>query len=276
MIFGVLIITTSIAAVFVLWHRLTFWKRQGIVNEVASIYNRFTKPFHIADQIAYKKYGSVVGTYEGLRPCLMVTDTTLIKKILIEEFYKFPNHRIFYNEKQLAGKSLLALENKNWKRVRRILTPLFSTANLKKMKPLIEECVSTLNKNLEFAAKRNIPINVKDYFSAFAIDVISSSVFGVKIDSINNPQHAIVKNLRKFLGRHISLKSILVFWWPSLMKSLDLYLFDYKILVFLNDFITQLIKRRQQEQNVETNRKDFIQLLMDAKLDNDDIEETKR
>lgn len=78
---------------FVYW-KLTYWQRQGIPNEIGSIFNRFVEPFHLADQNSQRKYGDVVGIYEGLRPSLMVTDPVMVKKVLIEEFHNFPNHRV--------------------------------------------------------------------------------------------------------------------------------------------------------------------------------------
>ncbi|RWS19677.1 cytochrome P450 monooxygenase-like protein [Leptotrombidium deliense] len=216
-------------------------------------------------------------TYEGLRPSLMVADIDLIKKILVEEFHKFPNHRIFYNESQLAGKSLVVLENESWKRVRNIITPIFTTLHLKNMKKYIDECVLSLENNLAIVAESGKAIDVKDYFSAFAIDVVCSSVFGVKIDSVNNPNHSLVKNLRRFFGRNISFKSLLVFWWPSLMKTFDLYLFDYNILVYLNAFLMEVINRKRREAVInDTKSDDFIQLLMDARLEDDKCDESRR
>lgn len=88
-----LLVVTCLVSLF-FYRKLTYWKRQGVPNEVASLYNRFLKPFHLADLESKIKYGDVVGIYEGLRPVLMVTNTTLVKKVLIEEFHNFPNHRV--------------------------------------------------------------------------------------------------------------------------------------------------------------------------------------
>ena len=42
-------------------YKLKYWSWLGVPNEVSSVYNRFLRPFHEADQISYKKYGRVVG-----------------------------------------------------------------------------------------------------------------------------------------------------------------------------------------------------------------------
>ena len=55
---------------------------------------RFSRPFHLADQEAHQKFGDIIGTYEGLRPTLQVIEPNLVRKVLIEEFWNFPNHRV--------------------------------------------------------------------------------------------------------------------------------------------------------------------------------------
>jgi hypothetical protein len=42
-------------------YKLTFWSRQGIPNDIASIYNRSQEPFHLSDMKSHQKFGKVVG-----------------------------------------------------------------------------------------------------------------------------------------------------------------------------------------------------------------------
>lgn len=41
-----------------------------------------------------KKYGKVVGYFEGSEPVLLVTDVNLLKSILISDFSSFVNRRV--------------------------------------------------------------------------------------------------------------------------------------------------------------------------------------
>ena len=252
--------------VLYVYHKLTFWSRQGIPNELSSIWNRFTKPFHIADQEATKKYGSVIGIYEGLRPVLQITDPSLIKKVLIEDFWNFCNHRVFYHEGQVAGKNIVVLEDQKWKRMRQILSPVFSSAKLKSMKEGYDDCIKTLISNLEEVTKKegSAVVDVKDYFGSFTVDIICSICFGIKLNSLRDPKNEVVQRIKTIFGQSISFKALVVLFFPSLMKILDLYLLNYDSLLFLN-LLTKKILRERTSHTGNNERKDFIRLLMEAK-----------
>ncbi|MCP6468211.1 hypothetical protein NL473_29490, partial [Klebsiella pneumoniae] len=44
------------------------------------------------------------------------------------------------------------------------------------------------------------PVSVKDIFGAYSMDVITSTSFGVNVDSLNNPQDPFLKNTKKLLS----------------------------------------------------------------------------
>ena len=251
-----------------LYRKLTFWSSQGIPNEPASMYNRFLKPFHIADHESAHKYGDVVGIYEGLTPCLMVKDVELAKKIMVEEFWKFPNHRKFYVEGQLASQSIVVLEDQKWKRMRQILSPVFSPAKLKAMNHLAKECIDTLIVNLcelTSTSSREAQVDIRNYFGSFSLDFICSLVFGIKINSLKHPNSEIVRQVQSFFGKSLSPKQLLLLSFPWLMETFDCYLLNYKVLVYLNDLTKRILSERQLEEKLgQTGRKDFIKLLMDA------------
>lgn len=52
-----LTVTLIVAAIY----KLTYWHRLGIPNDISSLWNRWTKPFHESDTQAYRKYGRIVG-----------------------------------------------------------------------------------------------------------------------------------------------------------------------------------------------------------------------
>lgn len=251
---------------YIYW-KLTFWSRQNIPNEVSSIWNRFSKPFHIADLEGTKKYGPIIGIYEGLRPVLQITDASLVKKVLITDFWNFCNHRVFYHEGQVAGKNLVVLEDRRWQRMRHILSPVFSAAKLKSMKNGYDDSIETLVSNITDMtnnAEKSAILDVKDYFGSFTLDVLCSVCFGIKINSLKNPKNEVVDNIKSIFGTSISLKALIVLFFPSLMKTLDLYLLNYKSLVFLNQLTRSILKERRCQ---ESSRKDFIRLLMEASAD---------
>jgi len=220
----------------------------------------------VSDQEAARKFGSVIGIYEGLRPVLQVTEPRLLKKILIEDFWNFCNHRVFYHEDQVGGKSLVNLENQKWKRMRQILSPVFSSAKLKSMRESYDDCIKNFLENMSLLTnntEKAAVIDVKDYFIGFSVDVLCQVCYGIKINSIQNPNNEVVTQIQSVFGHSISLKSIIVLAFPCLMKLFDLYLLNYKSLIYLQTLTKSIITERKS-QPVKSQRKDFVRLLMEA------------
>lgn len=51
---------TLFLVIFVIY-KLTYWTRKGVPNDVCSLWNRYTNPFHESDTNGYRKFGKVVG-----------------------------------------------------------------------------------------------------------------------------------------------------------------------------------------------------------------------
>lgn len=246
-------------------YKLTFWSRQSVPNEVASLYNRFWEPFHIADKKSAEKYGDVVGIYEGLTPCLMIKDLELVKKVLIEDFWNFPNHRKFYEDGQLASQSIVVLEDHKWKRMRQILSPVFSPSKIKSMQSMCTESIDTLIQNLiqlTDCGSGEAITDVQQYYGSFSVDMICSLVFGIKINSLRDPNNEIVRQIRRFFGKSVTLKQLVILAFPVLMKLFDVYLLNYEVLQYLNALTRRMLHQKREE---GMSGRDFINLLMDAK-----------
>ena len=97
-------------------------------------------------------------------------------------------------------KSAISLsEDETWKRIRALLSPTFTTGKLKEMFPIISHYGDVLVRNLRKEAEKGKPISLKDIFGAYSMDVITSTSFGVNIDSLNNPQDSFVENIKKLI-----------------------------------------------------------------------------
>ncbi|XP_034507280.1 cytochrome P450 3A29-like [Ailuropoda melanoleuca] len=67
------------------------------------------------------------------------------------------------------------------------------------MFPIIDQYGDVLVRNLRKEAEKGKPVNFKDIFGGYSMDVITSTSFGVNIDSLNNPQDPFVENAKKLL-----------------------------------------------------------------------------
>ncbi|CAG2102535.1 unnamed protein product [Medioppia subpectinata] len=161
------------------------------------------------------------------------------------------------------GQSLFFMPgNDDWKRVRSILSPVFTSGKLRAMMGRIGgiadklvQILIELEKNGRIGGiadklvqilieleKNGKPVDMRNYVGAFTMDVISACGYGIETDSINNPDHPIVINAKRLLASTSKLPTILSVLTPGLARLFHLEPFDKQS------------KRRT----------DFIQLILDA------------
>lgn len=97
-----------------------------------------------------KIYGKVYGAYNLVEKILVVNDAKMARELSIKELHKFPLRSSFYMGNTNFVKSLfLMAANEDWKRVRSIVTPAFTSGKLKAMLTPIERIVSNFVEHLE-------------------------------------------------------------------------------------------------------------------------------
>ncbi|XP_077880895.1 lithocholate 6-beta-hydroxylase-like [Ictidomys tridecemlineatus] len=97
-------------------------------------------------------------------------------------------------------KSLFGARDEEWKRLRVLLSPVFSNGKLKEMIPNINQYGDSLVKYMSQEVKKGKPVTVKEILGSYSMDVIVSTSFGVNVNSLNNPQDPFVKKAKKVLG----------------------------------------------------------------------------
>ncbi|KAH3807041.1 hypothetical protein DPMN_135374 [Dreissena polymorpha] len=201
------------------------------------------------------KYGPVQGGNAGHLKMIIVQDVDLMKKVLIT------NHAQFQNRYSLMGlyypppadKTLLELKDGEWKRVRSIVTPSFSSGKLKMMSTLISHCSETLVKGLVEQAKKGAVIEPRKHFGCYTMDVIASTAFGIETDSYNNPEDPFIQNAQKvFTTSTFDPLIILSMLYPR-FGTLLVNLFGYSAywpkgpLQFFSDVTKKVIDGRQKD-----------------------------
>ncbi|XP_059717841.1 cytochrome P450 3A21-like [Haemorhous mexicanus] len=225
----------------------------------------YRKGFMEFDQECFKKYGKVWGIYDGRQPTLAVTDPQIIKSVLVKDFYTtFTNRRRIDLAGVLTNAVTLA-EDDHWKRLRSMLSPTFTSGKLKEMFPIIKHYGEALVKNVQKQVKEDSSISVKDIFGSYIMDVVTSTSFGVNIDSMNNPKDPFVREMKKLVKfDFFDPVFILSFVFPFLIPIMD----KMKIHVFpsngLDFFMRSLAKIKQdREKEAHKGRVDFLQLMIE-------------
>lgn len=217
----------------------------------------------------------------------MITNLDLIKQIAIKDFDHFVDHRTFVSEEvdPMVAKNLFSLEGmyllfynietfslnafltgQRWKNMRSTLSPTFTGSKMRILFKLISEMGQQLNNHLtkKVDSEKVVTMEVKDLFTRFANDVIATSAFGIKCDSLEERDNefyhmglstildGFVDNL-KFFGYTLS---------PSIMNFLSVKLFNSTAASFFRDIILSTIKIREEQGII---RQDMLQLLIEAR-----------
>lgn len=80
----------------------------------------------------------------------------------------------------------LTFSGEKWRQMRTALTPFFTGSKMKVMFRLINDCAKEFVNYYEEQGDKIIQVEMKDTFTRFANDVIATTAFGVKCDSIRN------------------------------------------------------------------------------------------
>ncbi|MGH0137959.1 UNVERIFIED_CONTAM: hypothetical protein FKN15_064936 [Acipenser sinensis] len=207
----------------------------------------YRKGFHGFDMACFKKYGRMWGIYDGRLPILAVMDTAMIKTILVKECYSlFTNRRNFGLNGELYD-ALSIAEDEEWKRIRSVLSPSFTSGRLKEIFPIVKQYADTLLQNVQKAADAKETVQMKEMFGAYSMDVVASTSFSVNIDSLNNPKDPFVTNMKKMMKFN--------FFNPFLL-----------LLDFFYGSIRKIKSDRKKNDHIAGNRVDFLQLMVDSQI----------
>ncbi|XP_054288447.1 probable cytochrome P450 6a13 [Macrosteles quadrilineatus] len=232
----------------------------------------------IAYDKIYKEYANerFVGLIDIRKPCLVVRDPDLIKRIMARDFNHFMDHMVIdIHPNDYLMNHLFHLRGQEWKEMRAKLTPAYTAAKMKMMFFLVKRCSDVLREFLEKSTRENNKLDVKDIFSRYTIDVISSCAFGLDINCLSNKDSEFYKiGLRVMkLDFEMLLKLFIYNSFPILSKF---HLFDFidsKITHFLTDVIRSTIDYREKN---NINRYDFLDLLIKLKQNQSILEEGEK
>ena len=118
--------------------KYTYWSSRGVpgpspVMLLGNFWEQLRRGQVTTELDWFHKYGKVYGMYFGFKPNLTIIDHTLIKQVMVKDFNLFVNRNKNQNEHAIWNRSLFNLENDDWKRVRTITSPSFSTGEIIKM-----------------------------------------------------------------------------------------------------------------------------------------------
>lgn len=281
-------VSVSLAAILIIQriikisNKYKFFKKLGIDGPkpwmfLGNLPDIFIKQdFRKRDQ-EWAKYGPIFGIFFGSQPQFVITDPEVIVQICIKDSDVFTDH---FNADELMNKIqrkfLVALKGEEWKHVRGLISPTFSTGRIRRMYQLIEECGRDLELNLleKFSGSsdsRYITVNIKDLFNLYTMDAITSSFYGIRVKraGLTTIESAasrddIVKMAHDSF-KFSKLGAFLVYLLPmKINQILNIEPFPLKYSIPLANLVRSLIKKRREAPGKYD---DFLQSIIDATRD---------
>ncbi|CAG2108004.1 unnamed protein product, partial [Medioppia subpectinata] len=201
--------------------------------------------------------------YIGKTPILNILEPEVIRNILVKDFHLFADrYHIRSASDTVVSKTLFHMNGDQWKRLRAIVSPTFSSGKMRKMFPRIRECLAELLEQLDGYAESGRPVDVKDMYENYTMDVIATCAFATKTNVYKGDISPFVINARKaFSSINIADFATLI---PAFIKRWLGMAITKKIQFFI-DSTKHILQIRRDSPNSKHN--DFIQILMDAVID---------
>lgn len=207
------------------------------------------------------------GLYEFFRPILVINDPDVIKHILVKDFEHFSNRRKFdrkasTKERDMVSMEMLSVKNsEEWKGLRSIVTPIFTSGKIKSMFPLVCDKADALVKFSMKQASKNSYVDMKKNFGRYTLDTIATCAFGIECHSLVDDNSEFLKQVDSFFGRNPKkiIKGLLFMFVPRLFKLLGL-----SVRPPSTDFFIDVVERNLAARRAGTRRGDFLDLLLEA------------
>ena len=165
--------------------------------------------------------------------------------------------------------------DEQWKRLRSVVTPTFSTGSIRRMKPRIDDIIGKLLKNFESTLKEGSSVDVKRLYGAFTMDTIIQVAFGAQVDSLADPNNPIILNARKVFSKDFGYKTMaemmIIFVFPKVAKLFGIR-FQKEPINFFQDFSKKIIKKKKDD--LQNNKgwgkaSSFLELVLEAEAEHE-------
>lgn len=203
------------------------------------------------------------------KPFYCVRDPEVLKQIAVKDFDHFEDHRSFVDETvdAMFGNSLISLKGAKWRDMRATLSPAFTGSKMRQMFELVAECADEMCSTFKKSASStgSVDCEMKDLFSKYTNDVISSTAFGYKVNSFENPNNEFYLAGKKFMDFNSplsGLKMMLMQTLPKIAARFDINFTDSKVMNFFRSMVLGNIESRTKQGFF---RPDMINILMNVK-----------
>ncbi|XP_065908807.1 cytochrome P450 3A13-like [Dysidea avara] len=131
-----------------------------------------------------KQFGPTYLYFIGIQPVIFTQDVDIIHSVFVNKASHFLERSntlpVFSEEK---ANSVSVATRYEWKRMHRMLSPMFTSKKVMQMGPLVDVCCTRMMKRLDELLHDNDTIDVYKLFGDFAMEAILTIAFGRDLDS---------------------------------------------------------------------------------------------
>ncbi|XP_046629103.1 probable cytochrome P450 6a14 [Neodiprion virginianus] len=220
----------------------------------------------MSDLYSKFKKNRIFGIYSFHKANLVVCDPEVIRFILTKEFRAFQDRGMYRNEKlePLLG-NIFLVEGLKWRRLRAKFSPTFTTVKTKNMFSTVRKIADNLSKQIVKETNRSDLVEMKDLMASllchakrFSTDVIALAAFGIKSNSLENPQAEFHVCGQKLVEPK-PVRNALATLCPSVMKMFNIKYIDKEISNLIITVCKNSVEYRRANNVV---RNDFMDLVI--------------
>ncbi|XP_030764630.1 cytochrome P450 9e2-like [Sitophilus oryzae] len=282
------IISSAFFILFLIWYYgkrpLSYWKREkGVKQGDPCIFLGDTSQTTLQRmslyefvQHAYKMFPNerYSGMYLFTKPVLLIRDPELIKLITVKDFDHFADHNIAIEADvdPLWGGNLLALKGQKWRHMRTTISPFFTISKIKIMTGLMTNTAENFVNYFWKKEENVVEVELKDIYTRYATDVIGSTVFGINVDSLENPKNEFYQTAYDITMKNGVLKLLKLLAYilaPGLCKFFGVRLIERDIFDYFCNIISEGMKMRKEQ---GLTRPDLINLFVEPRKANKPVE----
>jgi cytochrome P450 family 6 len=205
------------------------------------------------------------------KPGIVVSDSELLKRILVKDFNSFSDRLITSHKGDPLGYyNMFSSKGLIWKKIRSKFSPFFSSGKIKMMFYLVDKTGDELVQSIERKCKNNSSkLDLKDILHLCTTDIIARCAFGVEANSLENPNAEFCEAARAMftLTFFRKIEMSVIFFMPQLFASLlNIKMFSK----FGSDFIIKMVKQvMEAREKSGIKAHDLIDTLIELKNTNE-------
>ncbi|XP_052098012.1 cytochrome P450 3A29-like [Mytilus californianus] len=189
---------------------------------------------------------------------------------MVKDFSNCPNRRNVLASRNELKHSLINLRDDHWRFIRNTLLPTFSSGKMRALNSIFKRSYESLLENLKPKAKAGEPIEFKQVFGAYTMDIIASAGFGLDVDSQKNPENKFTKYAKMLFDFKFSRLIILIMAFPSVDIIFNWFNISPNNNRTVMDFFKSVVKTAiGMRKETDQKPKDLLQMMLNAHNDKD-------